>query len=234
MIYDIIVVTPFYKRENIFKIFLKHLKKNKEDGINLHAILIGSNSIENEKEIVESYGFEYVYFKNKPLSNKWNYGVSLLKKYDFKYLVVLGSDDIISTNLLNRLIKIMDNNNYDVCGLKDIYFYDINDNIGVHWTGYNEKSGRLGETVGSGRFYTKKLIEYLNYKLWDDNKNNGLDINIFNKIKNIKKFNIYTTQIINNEYLIDIKGGDEQITSFRYFKNFNKIDNLNIQIKKII
>jgi len=27
MIYDIIIVTPFYKRENIFKIFLKHLKK---------------------------------------------------------------------------------------------------------------------------------------------------------------------------------------------------------------
>lgn len=62
MIYDIIVVTPFYKRENIFKIFLKHLKKNKEDGINLHAILIGSNSIENEKELVESYGFEYHFF----------------------------------------------------------------------------------------------------------------------------------------------------------------------------
>lgn len=168
-----------------------------------------------------------IFFLNNPLSDKWNYGLSMLRKHKFKYLMILGSDDIISSNLLNRLINIMDNDNYDMCGLLDIYFYDINDDIGVHWTGYDEKSGRLGETVGAGRFYTKKLVEYFNYKLWTDGKNSVLDLDVSKRIKNFK---IYSTNILHGEYIIDMKGGDEQITNFSFFKNCKKINIKNIKI----
>lgn len=221
--YDIIIVTPFYKREDVFKIFLKNLNKNQKEGINLHAILIGSNSIPNERELVESYGFEYQYHQNKPLSNKWNYGLSFLKKYDFKYLLVLGSDDIISSNLISRVYNELNSKNYEVGGIIDIYFYHLKENIGIYWPGYAKTTNRFGEPLGAGRFYSKKLLEDLNYRLWKDGLNSSLDSNVYSKIRNKKMF---TTKMLENEYLIDIKGGDEQITSFNSFKNFEKVTNL--------
>ena len=229
-LYDIIIVTPFYKREKLFKSFLQSLQKNKTDGVNLHAILIGSHTIENEKQLVESYGFEYVYMPNKPLSNKWNEGISKLRKYNFKYCTILGSDDFVDSKLLKRLIKEMDDGEYDGCGVEDCYVHDLSNNETIHWQGYPIGSEREGETVGCGRFYKRSIIEQFKYKLWDDNKNSGLDRNITSKIKHFKMFK---TRLQDDEYMVDIKSPEDQITKFNAFKECSKKD-LNSIIEGIL
>jgi glycosyltransferase involved in cell wall biosynthesis len=213
-LYDIIIVTPFYKREKLFKLFLKELSKNRADGVNLHAILIGSNTIEDEKKLVESYGFEYVHAPNRPLSNKWNEGISKLRKYNFKYCTILGSDDFIDSKLLKRLISEMDSGEYDVGGIEDCYIHDMSSKKTIHWSGYPEGHERHGETVGCGRFYRNSIIEQFKYKLWSDGKNSGLDRNITNKTKDFK---MLKTKLLTDEYMVDIKSMDEQITKFAAF-----------------
>lgn len=223
----IIVVTPFYKREEVFKLFLKNLNYLRNNNINLNAILIGSDSIKNEKQLVENNGFIYLNHKNQPLSNKWNWGTQYLKNIDFEYCIILGSDDLISYNLLNRLIKIMDVNDYDVVGLLDIYFYELISKSGVYWPGYDKDNLRFGESIGAGRIYKKSLLEEFNYKLWYDYKNKSLDKNISERLMLGKK-KVHVTKMLKNEYLIDIKGGDEQITPFDNFKNHKPVELSNI------
>jgi hypothetical protein len=205
--YDIIVVTPFYKRSEILDIFLKHLKKLQKE-VNLHAILIGSRTLPNEASYIMKHGFEYVYAPNTPLSNKWNEGIKRLQNYDFKACMILGSDDIISTNLVKRFLKVIELG-IEFTGVLDAYVYNIDKKEGVYWSGYT--NAREGESVGIGRTYSKKLISKLGYRLWSNDMNRCLDGNVQQRIKGCTKV---ITRMFDDEYLIDIKCDDCQITSY--------------------
>lgn len=229
--YDIIIVTPFYKRKKIFKLFLNNLRNLKEGGINLHAILIGSETIENEKELVKSYGFEYTYFKNNPLSNKWNHGISLLKEYNFNYLVIMGSDVLVNFELLNRINELSKKKEYDIYGILDGYVYNYGEKIGVHWPGYSKKSKRFNEPTGSCRFYSKKFLEDYDYILYRYEINKGLDASATLKFK---KYKVYTTKMLNGEYLISLKSNGNDITEFKKFKKYPKIKNIDKVVNSIL
>ena len=205
--YDIIVVTPFYKRSKILDIFLKHLKKLQKE-VNLHAILIGSRSLPNEASYIMKHGFEYVYAPNAPLSNKWNEGVKRLQNYDFKACMILGSDDIISTNLVKRMLRCIELG-IEFTGVKDIYFYHYEKEEGFHWGGYLKN--RKGESIGAGRTYSKKLISKLGYRLWSNDLDRNLDGNVQQRLKGFTKV---VTDMLPDEYLIDIKCNECQITGF--------------------
>ncbi len=226
--YDIIVVTAFYKRENVFKMFLDGLKKNQED-IKLHAILVGSCSIKNEKELVESYGFDYVYAPNEVLSKKWNKGIEKLKIYDYDYCMILGSDDVISNNLLKRLHTEMDG--YDFGGLLDMYIYDLNEKKTYKWTGFKKNNRRYGEPIGAGRMFAKPFVERLNHRLWTRKKNYALDHNSYGILKKLNP-KIYTTKLQDGEYMVDIKGGNVQIWNMKKWKKL--YPNTLIECKPII
>jgi hypothetical protein len=227
---DFVIVTPFYLRKDIFLIYLNFLKLLKKE-INVEVILIGSGSIEGEGSIVKNAGFKYIFTKKNSLSNKWNVGIQQLKNYDYKYLLMLGSDDIISTNLICRLSKKIDEG-YDMAGVADIFFFDIITRDLYYWGGYDGK--RKGESIGAGRIYSSKLIRKLEYQLWTNGLKRGLDLDIYNKLKNKKK---YCSKIQDDEYLIDIKNNDDiQISKVpgRY-KNLKKTKNQKLLdvVKKI-
>lgn len=219
--YNIIIITPFYKRNHILEIYLDHLNYLKKDlkkyKIKLHAILIGSNSIKDEKNLIEDNNFTYVYYENSPLSNKWNRGIQELKNFDFEYAVILGSDDIVNDNFIYNMYNEIKQNKYEMGGALDLYFYDIDNSKSLYFPGYDKinHNCRYGETIGAGRFYSKKIIEYLDYNLWDDNLECSLDYNVLKRLNN--NFKIYSRKLYNNEYIIDIKNKKIQINKFNEF-----------------
>ena len=226
--FEHVIVTPFYLRKNILEIFCEKIKELQEHH-DIHVILIGSNSFENEKQFVQSYGFDYLYHPNRPLSNKWNYGVLALKQLKFKKLVVLGSDDIISSNLFKRLSENIDYG-CDMTGVLDIYFHDLEKNKTYYWSGYNSKSPRFKESVGAGRFYSSKLIEEFKYMLWNNNLNSGLDRNVSGKLKNKK---VVVSKMLDDEFLIDIKNTKTQISKLSDFKDSMRLKQLKYDFKYI-
>ena len=68
------------------------------------------------------YYIEHFTRPNKPVSDKWNHAFEYLRNIGVSYVLVLGSDDIISTDLLRRIDEKAEQG-YDLIGVKSVYFY---------------------------------------------------------------------------------------------------------------
>jgi hypothetical protein len=149
---------------------------------------------------------ECIYYEhpNKPLSKKWGYGMKLTKKYDADGVITIGSDDLISKQTFYRYISAIDNNE-SFLGFYDIYFYSKKSSL-IHWHGYGyncEHQGmprRLGETIGAGRFYSKDLLEIIDYNPWDNiDVDCGLDLIASNKLESLGILKMDSKHSINNK-----------------------------------
>lgn len=92
----ILILLPIWKREAITKICFDNLKKLQED-FNIIVLCIVSERW--AKLLAFKYRFEIVEAPNECLGTKMNIGVQKAFKYDFDYLMNLGSDDIITKEL---------------------------------------------------------------------------------------------------------------------------------------
>lgn len=64
-----------------------------EEGFKIEALaVISENSM---IPLCEKYGVHYVMAENKPVGRKKNIGLQEAKKFDFDYLMELGSDDLV-------------------------------------------------------------------------------------------------------------------------------------------
>ena len=99
------------------------------------------------------------------------------KEFDPDGVVLVGSDDFISKNILLTYKKIM--KSYDYIGIKD--FYLINEVSEIRfWPGY--ENDRSNEPVGGGRFYKKTLLDKVDWTPWKNLEiNKSLDY-AFSKI----------------------------------------------------
>lgn len=163
----LLVLTCCYKRYDLFKKFLEHLPKDVTlicvgDADENQAVF--SQPIENQ--LSNPYGL-YLCHPNKPLGKKWNYGLEWCKKFAFDYLIITGSDDFFSPDLWEWYKTLT----VHYAGLLDMYFFDKGR------VKYNEgfTANRRGEPHGAGRALHRSVLEAVDWKLWEDNLNEGLD-----------------------------------------------------------
>jgi len=241
---NLTILTCTWKRPEITKIYIKKLLELEEktsDKFNFTNIVIDSEN-SNIDNFINDENFIYKNYSNTPVSNKWNFGSSLLKEIDFDYVLIMGSDDFIDSNLLVEYNKKM-KEGYDLIGITDLFIYDTPTDKLFYWGGYDEKSGRKNETTGLGRCLSKSLVEKLNYNLWELGLNKGLDSSMQKKIRELVGVRSVTLTLKNNcGFACDIKG-DNNITPLDTFKKslslINKelfLDrnlNLNYDIKKL-
>ena len=196
----IIFLTCTWNRVEVTKIFVNSLletQKKLEDVFECINVVIDSNN-SNIEIFKDNPNFIYRNYDNFPVSNKWNYGSSLCKDIDFDYIIMFGSDDIMDDSLLREYYKYM-MDGYDYIGILDIFIYDILKENLYYWKGYGLNSGRYGETLGLGRCLSKNVVEQLDYKLWINGINKGLDGSMQNKInglRDIKIINFYSKDIV--------------------------------------
>ena len=215
----VIVLTCTWQRVNITNIFVKSLLSTQDklkNKIEFTNIIIDSEE-SNLVVFKDNPKFKYYNQPNLPVSNKWNYGVSLCKDLDFDYILMMGSDDIIDDYVLLKYYEYMVGG-FDYIGILDYYVFNSKDNRFYYWGGYTKKSGRFGETLGLGRCLSKNLVKQLDFKLWKEDINKGLDGTMeskINKLSNIKKINFKSNEI---GIACDIKS-DVNITNINRFIN---------------
>lgn len=139
-------------------------------------------------------------FKNRPLSRKWNHAISMLRGVGFSHVVIMGSDDYMNEKTYKFL---MDNvKDYDVIGFEDIYFEK--EGQFYYWSGYTDRD----DPIGAGRVYSKAFLERIDYNLFPQIKNRGLDLMSWNHIQQynpkVKVFNLKD----NDLFLCDVKDGE--------------------------
>jgi hypothetical protein len=232
------LVTVIYKRPELTDFVLseyKNIKDRFSDRIDMNLICVGSEGPISH-ELASKNDFTYIEYPNEPVLFKHNKVVDFCKYQDIDGLVYVGSDDIMDDIFFEKYIQCV-NNNIDFFGVSDVYFL-TKDKLD-YWGGYPIDSPRWGEPIGPGKFFSKKLLDRLNWRPWGNKPlNKGLDGAFYkelNKHEDITKLVQSCKEI--GGHLIDIKT-DFNISNIKDF-NFEEtydisyINKLNFDYTKI-
>lgn len=200
----ILILLPIWGRESIVKICFDNLKDLQKD-FNIEVLCVVSEQW--AKILAFEYGFKYVNAPNECLGTKMNIGVEESLKYQYDYLMNLGSDDIITKELF-EIYEPLFKENYPFFG-------------GTRLTIIDSKSKRLKTTdyqamIGAGRCIRKDVLkDVLEIQPMYSKIQRGLDFNSMSKFKCAMKEiknpfrTIYDIKSDTNIWAYDNLGGDE-------------------------
>jgi hypothetical protein len=173
----IVAPVPFWKRPEVSCIFWDNIEYQKSKGLDIEVVAIVSDEV--NQRLAKHYTDHIVKASNFNIGVKWNQGLEYCKQLDFTHLLILGSDDIFSKNLIDAyLVK-----DRPYIGLKDATAMSlVNGNV-KHFEGYTDAL-RRGESVGSGRMITKEVVNKAGYKLFKP-LNKGLDLSMTQRLSEI-------------------------------------------------
>lgn len=220
-----VAVIPIKGRLPLLKHTIERLYK--KNGV-FKVICVGET--EDEKNLVESCGAEFINHENKPLGKKWNAGFMEAKKYNPDCCLFVGSSDWVSDNWLPYCSQYL--REYDMIGKPDFYLLDYGRRLRVcHWSGYTDKR-RLNEPIGIGRVLSKRILEKMNWKPMDDKLDSSLDWSMYQKVilysgrikminnDEIKSLSLSTSQWENKHKFEDHWSG--KLPSKRLYENLLK------------
>lgn len=202
---NLLVFVAVWKRPDITELCFMGIDRIKKHPMyNIEALAVIS-----EKEMIplcNKYNIKWVMTENTPLGKKKNFGLKQASAYQFDYLLEIGSDDLITDELLDQYLEYFDQ--YEFFGISDICYVESS----------NLECRRLTTnttTYGAGRIISRKVLESMNWNIWSDEINRGLDNN---SIRNIKSNGWLYNKInpIDIPCVIDVKS-DENIWKFNYF-----------------
>jgi hypothetical protein len=177
--------------------------------------------------LCEKYGVNWIMYKNEPLGEKKNAGLQKAKEFEFDYLMEIGSDDLILNELLTDYKKYLGN---DVFGITDAAYINSE-------TGECRRLISRHSTYGAGRMISRKALQAMNWKLWNDGIAKGMDNNSVLSLQR-KGFKYIKAEPIEFPCVIDVKS-QQNIWKFNYFLGVpyelsNILDKISPQEKEII
>ena len=198
----ILVYMAVWKRPHITEICfagLNRLRKHPDFNIDVLAVI----SEEEMIPLCERYNVKWVMHENRPLAKKKNFGLKAARHYEIDFMLEIGSDDLVTDSLLTSYKEFL---KYDFFGIRDVAYINSEDGACRRLT---SKS-----TYGAGRMISRKVLEKMNWKLWDDHKEKGLDNN---SVFRLAREGIFYRQVpaMPAPGVIDIKS-DVNIWAFNY------------------
>jgi hypothetical protein len=219
----LVILTCVWKRLDLTAIVLssyREMRERMEDRIELVLLAVGSEGAVS-RELCEENGFAYLEHPNSPLSHKWNAGVRAAEPFNPDGLVIVGSDDFISDNLLESWVEKL-RGGYHFFGIRDLYVLDLPSSRLGYWGGYEYSAlmpYRAGEPIGLGRCFSRYLLEATDWNLWppEPRLEKGLD-ELSLKFVGKHSFEAASWCLDDLEaYAVDIKSG----TNITAFDNFD-------------
>jgi len=206
----VVVLTAIWKRHELFKVFLDGFNRiNRNTEHELVLVTIGSEGI--------NFSDNHLEHPNLPISNKWQSGLKYAKSFNPDYVLMLGSDDLICSNLLDVYTEEMEKG-IDLIGLKDCYFLDSRNLEFSHWLGY--RNHRIGESIGMARMLSKNLLDRIDWNVWRKPINKGLDSEMMRVLKSVRfnetMFNCKKENIL----ALDVKT-DINISNINTYRDLN-------------
>jgi hypothetical protein len=126
----------------------------------------------SDREVCERAGAVFIPFQNNPLGAKWNRAFQESEKFDPDACLFVGSSDWLSDNWIHKMKIHVER--FDLAGKLDMYLLDIGDeNRACYWPGYDKR--RKNETIGIGRLLSRRMLDRIHFKPFEDRLNNSLD-----------------------------------------------------------
>jgi hypothetical protein len=120
-----------------------------------------------------------------PLDKKYDDGFVYSQRFNPDMVALVGSDDFITKNYFEYASEIISSGD-DMVGILDCYLSDIVSRKIWYWGGYTGE--RKGDSIGAGRIYSKKILQEMKWKPFQDNGYHNYDRDderSENKVKNI-------------------------------------------------
>lgn len=207
--YSLIVVIAFTQRYDIMRKNLNSLK-------NCHIILVGSDC---DLEFCKSQNTSYVICNNDYLGLKWQIGVYFARLFNPTGIIILGSDDILSNNYLKTINEL--SIKYDMIGVRHWYIeYQKR-------TYYVEYTDKVKITLGSGRYYSRQILDKIQWELFEIFLNKGLDDYGYYQVINHQGKNIDDDK---NLSITSIKGEWDMINDFQKFCEFENLGYITMKL----
>jgi hypothetical protein len=192
------LIIAIYNRHELETIVIDNFKRQSEK-FGFEIIIAGSEG-EVSKELAK--GLHYIEVPNFPISNKHNSMLVVAQHLQVDGVVLMGSDDFVSDSFWTNIYKFTPTET-NVKGLSDLYFYSVESKKIGYFKGYKNTT----QSVGAGRFFSKFVLEKMDWKLWSDGLNVGLDSDCSTRCKSQGiEDNLYSMKE-SKAVLIDVKCG---------------------------
>ena len=167
MVEKFCLITANHDRPKVLELWCAGIQRLRRDIGYDFPVIVTSGA--EDAEVLSRNGITHLIRPNNPVSEKFNTSCYHAKDLDVNYVMIVGSDDIISTDTLRRLMAEMDKG-YDLIGISDIYFYATRHP-------HRGKMVRLHGTriMGVCKTIHRRVLDKVNWKPWTKKKDWGLD-----------------------------------------------------------
>jgi len=186
------IITISHNRPQILKLWVCQIKRLRNElDMFIPAVVV---SDEADKSICNEYHVFHITQQNNPATEKFNRAFKYMQSIGVDAVMILGSDDIISSGFYRKTLTELDNG-ADYVGTRVFYFY----------CGQGLDRGKMvkldsPQTKGIGRTVTKAILDQCDWRLWNKPKNWGMDaIATKNIVKYAKK------KAIIEDIIVDVK-----------------------------
>lgn len=171
--FRVVACMPVFGRKPL----LEHTIRRLYEKNGVYKVICAGDQPE-DKKLCESLGAVWTYHPNKPLGAKWNQAFFEAKEFNPDACLFVGSSDWISDNWLPEIEPIV--KDYDLIGTRGCHFLHIKSGYEVcYWPGYLGR--REGESIGIGRVISRRVLDLMQFKPFDDHLNASLDYSMIQK-----------------------------------------------------
>jgi len=152
------ILTINFRRPQIFRLFCASVKRLRaETGIDFPVVVV---SEPEDRNMCDSYNIGHIAQVNIPVSEKWNTACGYMRKLGVDYIIVMGSDDIFSTECLRNIIIEMEND-IDLIGIKTLYVYDADGKYRGTLKHITSKN-----FFGVGKTINRRVLDAVDWRPW--------------------------------------------------------------------
>lgn len=197
---SLIFGVPIHERYELTKIFAQYmveyvLSSLKWQGFTPYICFVGSQEDLLNLRTFETHKNVLCIEHENNLGAKKNLVVSLSKSLDFDYLIHIDSDDFFSPKTIIELIQCANQNTY-WSAVEPFGFYDSKSKTYQLFEGYPDGHQLTKSGMGSGRVFTKKLLDLLPCEAFTKG-NKSMDASIKSALDKLN--------IVSNERLLTLK-----------------------------
>jgi hypothetical protein len=210
--YSVACVIAFHGRHSILEITVDLLSKQ---SLVPAVVLVASNP--SDAQFADTLSKKYsnvfiTFYQNYPLGAKWAAGVRYAKSLDVAGVLILGSDDIISSDYVNYCFSCIgrgkgSSSGYSDCvGTRTWYMYECrtDDMYSLQY------AKNISIFLGAGRMFSKYFLDSIRWDIFKLDLSSGLDSYGYTQVQDFSgKFK----EVSSPHSVISIKGKWEMLNS---------------------
>ncbi len=209
--YDVLVIIAFLGRHDVLRFIVSDMCE--KTTLRLGVVLACSTPEDEQfaSEMQAAYPqVGYVRCANKPLGRKWQHAVEHARLLNPAALMIVGSDDYVTPGFIENNFRILADQSFlrpALAGPRTWYMVSVEKKVEPeHWKVWrvSYKNAAHHILLGAGRMYSREILDRIDWKLFDIERNALLDSQGYNKVVSASG-RVYNT-LLEDGSIVSIKG----------------------------